>query len=291
MACRFFCVLIFPSFSRAELFGQPSTHNDSLFTPSLGRTKSFIALLPSGYDVTKRYPVLYLLHGLTGNYSNWISRTNLQKYAKPYALIIIMPDGENSWYVNSYTEARDRFEDYLIRDLPAYVEKKYSIDTTHRSIAGLSMGGYGALMLALRYPRRFFFAGGLSSAITVPRDIEAREKVGPLSMTIQGLKRVFGDNPNPFRSSHDVFRLYKNVSPDSLPYMYLAVGIQDHYLSFLPAHREFTDSLRAYGAAYEYHELPGKHNWEFWDREIQPLLKRLQEVLYDESPSRRSIPK
>ena len=93
------------------------------------------------------------------------------------------------------------------------------------------------------------------------------------------LRRAFGEKPNGFRNAHDVFVIYRQVPKDSLPYIYMAIGIQDGYRSFLPAHRAFTDLLRTYGAAYEYHETPGAHNWQFWGREVQPLLKRMREVL------------
>ena len=73
--------------------------------------------------------------------------------------------------------------------------------------------------------------------------------------------------------------LYRHVPPASVPYIYLSIGTQDGYRDFLPAHRELTDLLRAHGIPYEYHELPGEHNWYFWDQEIRPLLQRLQDIL------------
>jgi len=257
---------------------QPVVRVDSFFMPSLGRTKKLAVLLPPKYDPAKRYPVLYLLHGYTGRYDDWLTRTNLKDYVKDLPLIIVMPDGENSWYVNMAVEPNDRFEDYMVDDIPHYVQKLYSIDTTRQGIAGLSMGGYGALMLGLRHPSRYGFVGSLSGAITFPRGMNDTSRPAERSL-IPSLKRAFGDKPNTFRSDHDVFLLFRQTSKNSLPYIYMAIGIQDGYRTFLPGHRAFTDLLRTYGAAYEYHETQGAHNWQFWDREIQPLLARMREVL------------
>jgi S-formylglutathione hydrolase FrmB len=251
---------------------------DSLYMPSLGRTMKISVLLPSNYDSSRHYPVLYLLHGYSGNNADWSTRTKLSVYVKGMPLIVVMPDAENSWYVDSYTEPRDKFEDYIVNDVPYYIRRLYSVDTTRQAIAGLSMGGYGALVLALRHPGEFRFAGSLSGALSIPRAVNdsSRQPEGALAPS---LRKAFGEQQNDFRNEHDVFFLYREVPRDSFPYLYMATGIQDGYRTFLPAQRAFTDLLRNYGAPYEYHEVPGGHDWQLWDREIQPLLKRLREVL------------
>lgn len=259
-------------------YAQSVVRVDSFYMPSLGRTKKLSILLPSKYDPAKRYPVLYLLHGYTGGHEDWLMRTKVRDYARDLPLIIVMPDGENSWYVNSMTEPNDRFEDYMVGDIPRYIQKLYSIDTTRQGIAGLSMGGYGALMLGLRHPSRYRFVGSLSGAITFPRGMNDTSRAAERSL-VPSLRRAFGEKPGSFRGSHDAFLLYRQITKDSLPYIYMAIGIQDGYRTFLPGHRAFTDLLRTYGAAYEYHETPGGHNWQFWDKEIQPLLLRMREVL------------
>jgi len=251
---------------------------DSLYMPSLGRTMKVSVLLPSEYDSSWHYPVLYLLHGYGGNSDDWTARTGLPLYVKGMPLIVVMPDAENSWYVNSYTEPRDRFEDYIVKDVPYYIRRMYSVDTSRQAIAGLSMGGYGALVLALRHPSEFHFAGSLSGALSVPRAVNDTSR-RPEGALVPSLRKAFGDRPNESRNDHDVFFLYREVPRDSFPYLYMAIGIQDAYRRFLPAHRAFTDILRNYGASYEYHEVPGGHDWQFWAREIQPMLKRLREVL------------
>jgi S-formylglutathione hydrolase FrmB len=251
---------------------------DSFYMPSLGRTKRLSILLPAQYNPRSRYPVLYLLHGYTGGNQDWLSRTKLREYVRGIPLIVVMPDAENSWYVNSALEPGGRFEDYLVKDIPQYMNKMYSIDTTRQGIAGLSMGGYGAVMLALKHPSRYRFAGSLSGAIAFPRGMNDTTRA-PERALFPSLRQAFGETPGNARNAGDVFLLYRQTAKDSLPYLYLAIGTQDGYKSFLPAHRAFTDLLRSYNAAYEYHETAGGHSWQYWDREIQPLLQRMREVL------------
>lgn len=246
--------------------------------PSLGRTKQLSVIVPSRYTPATRYAVLYVLHGYTGSHRDWLARTRLLDYVREMPLIVIMPDAEYSWYVNSATVGHDRFEDYLVHDIPGYVNKMYSVDTTRQGVAGLSMGGYGAVMLALRHPRQFRFAASLSGAISFPRGLNDTTRA-PERALFPSLLTAFGGQSGNNSVTGDLFQLYRQTSKDSLPYLYFVMGTQDGCRSFLPAHRAFTDLLRAYGAAYEYHETPGGHNWQHWDREIQPILRRMREVL------------
>ena len=271
-------VFVFMLFFELQAFAQPLVRVDSFFMPSLGRTKKLSVLLPANYDPLKRYPVLYLLHGFTGVHEDWWKRTKLQQYVKDIPMIVVMPDAENSWYVDSFTEPNEQFETYLVKDIPHYVQTMYSVDSTRQGIAGLSMGGFGALMLGLRHPSHFEFVGSLSGAIAFPRGMNDTTRPAERAL-LPSLKRVFGEKTSGFRNAHDVFLLYRQTSKDSLPYIYMAIGIQDGYRTFLPANRAFTDLLRTYGAAYEYHETQGGHNWQFWDNEIQPLIIRMRAVL------------
>jgi S-formylglutathione hydrolase FrmB len=133
-------------------------------------------------------------------------------------------------------------------------------------------------MLALKHPARFQFAGSLSGAITIPRAINDTSRPAERALN-PSVRRAFGEQQNGFSQAHDVFFLYRQKARDSLPYLYLVTGIHDGFRGFLPAHRAFTDLLRTYGAAYEYHETPGAHNWQYWDREIQSLIRRMREIL------------
>jgi enterochelin esterase family protein len=262
-------------------FSQPTLILDSLYSNSLGRTKSISVFLPDHYDVRQKYPTLYLLHGFGGNHTNWSQRTQLVDYLKNIPLIVVMPDAENSWYVNSPFKTQDRFEDYLVTDIPRYIQENYSVDTSRQAIAGLSMGGYGALVIALRHPHRFQFVGALSGALTFTRELD--DTTHPIGRLIAAsLKRMNSQTTadlRAFNHEHDVFELFALHKRDTTQYFYLTVGIQDSFREFLPIHRELTDSLRAWNIPFEYHEMPGGHTWKFWDREIQPMLKRMRIVM------------
>jgi S-formylglutathione hydrolase FrmB len=270
----FLCLIFFCS----DLPAQSIARVDSFYMPSLGRTKKLSVLIPAKYDPRVHYPVLYLLHGYSGGYDNWGSKTKIAEYVRDIPMIVVMPDGENSWYVNSAMEPSDRFEDYIVNDLPNYIQKAYSIDTTKQGIAGLSMGGYGALVLALRHPAKYRFAGSLSGAIAFPRGMTDTTRQ-PEHSLLPSLKHAFGEKSGASRSAYDLFLLSRQTSKESMPYIYMAMGTLDNYRSFLPAHRALTDLLRGAGVSYEYHETPGGHSWQYWDTEIQPLLKRMREVL------------
>lgn len=259
-------------------WSQSSVRVDSFYAPSLGRIKSVSVFLPQPYNPRVRYPVLYLLHGYSGDHANWASLTKLGTYVGKLPLIVVMPDAENSWYVNSSTVAQDRFEDYIMKDLPGSIQQQYSVDTTKQAIAGLSMGGYGAIMLALKHPARFRFAGSLSGALSYPRAMGDTLRT-PGRNLLPSLRRAFGERDVDFQKRHDVMLLAQEAARDSLPYLYFVIGTSDGFRDFLPAHRALTDQLRASGAHYEYHETPGGHNWQYWDREIQPLLSRMKSVL------------
>jgi putative tributyrin esterase len=262
----------------SDLPAQSITRVDSFYMPSLGRTKKLSVLMPAKYDPRIHYPVLYLLHGYSGGTDNWVTKTKVAEYVRDVPMIVVMPDGENSWYVNSAMEPNDRFEDYMVNDLPHYIQKAYSVDTTRQGIAGLSMGGYGALVLALRHPAQYRFAGSLSGAIAFPRGMNDTTRQPERSL-LPSLRHAFGEKSGPARTTYDLFLLCRQISKEAMPYIYMAMGTQDGYRSFLPAHRALTDLLRGAGDAYEYHETPGGHSWQYWDTEIQPLLKKMREVL------------
>jgi len=152
-----------------------SRAQDAVFhSPSLNRDVHYLVLVPHDYGNGRSFPVLYLLHGLYGDYKNWDSRTGLERYAKTLPFLIVMPDADDGWYTNSVTVPGDRFEDYIAKDLVSEIDAKYRTirERRARAIAGLSMGGYGAVKLALRYPELFAFAASLSGALNAPRDLD-----------------------------------------------------------------------------------------------------------------------
>jgi putative tributyrin esterase len=283
-----FCGGMFLCFSIFTLnsFAQQRLQFISFYSKDVHDTMRVRVLLPANYKPTLRYPVLFLLHGYGGDETDWTTKTGIENYTADLSLIIIMPEAKNSWYVNSKTISEARYEDYIVDELPKYINSVYRLDTTREAIAGLSMGGYGALMLALRHPQKYIFAGDLSGAITIPGVIDSvmahphMPIPGQQGAIYPSILKAFGDTDKKFRDEHNVFALLQRERDSSIPYIYCVVGIQDGYKSFLPAHREFTNLLYEYGKMYEYHEIPGEHDWKFWDEEIQPLLARMSIVMH-----------
>jgi putative tributyrin esterase len=234
---------------------------------ALNRTMKYIALLPTGYERSrKNYPVLYLLHGWNGDFTNWTKLTSLSVLAQNVEFIIVTPDAQNSWYVDSATVAEDRFQKYVVSDLIEEVDARFRTIAAAegRAIAGLSMGGYGAVVLSLKNPEKFAFAGSISGAFDGPSGAE--NLMPELSPSIE---QAYGGQANSIRTENDVYRLAKLANPKLTPYFYVACGSSD---PFLAVNRDLAEVLGTNQMRYEYHEFPGAHTWEFWDYSLPMLL-------------------
>src|SRR5581483_6227000 len=135
------------------------------------QSKLINATLPYNVILPPGYRVLYLLHGWGGHYTDWLTRTNIADYAAQYRMIIVMPEGNDSWYIDGAAGINDKYESYILKELMPDVDKRYrTIQSRYgRAIAGLSMGGYGAIKFGLKYPATFVFAGSMSGAFGVTR--------------------------------------------------------------------------------------------------------------------------
>jgi len=223
-------------------------------------------LLPADYETSgRRYPVLYLLHGYGGAYDNWLTRTNLAAYTAGLPLIVVMPDAGNSWYVDNATDTVQKFQHYIGQDVVAYIDSHFRTMpfAAARYIAGLSMGGYGAVLLPLKYPNRWSLAASFSGAVAMTRDADS-----------PGMNEVFGPPNAPSRDSTDVPGLLKRMDPKSLPYFYLDCGTGDRLIQ---GNRDVTAILADRGIPYEYHETRGVHDWEYWNRRIPVVLQLVAE--------------
>lgn len=257
-------------FLLAASAGAQTVRVDTADAPSIGHRVEYRVVLPPAYDSTRRYPVLWLLHGYGGGDQDWLRNSGLLRDLGTRELIVVLPGVGNSWYVNAVNGGA-RWEDFMTRDLPVAVRARYAIDTLHQAVAGLSMGGYGAMMLALRHPGRYRAAGALSGAISVTH---LAEPAHPPEEELH-IDSVFGARGSAERDAYDVLRLVHVRSAPQLPYFYLAIGTRDAYTTFLPANRAFTDSLRTRGTEYEYHEVPGGHSWRLWDAQLAPMLESI----------------
>jgi putative tributyrin esterase len=237
-------------------------------------TLPYNVILPTGYETSKttRYPVLYLLHGLTGHYSDWTARTNVADYAAAYRMIVVMPEGNDSWYIDSANVPTIKYESYILKELIPDVQQRYrTIEARYgRSIAGLSMGGYGAIKFGLKSPFTFVFAASMSGAFVVPR---LAEKDTPESWA-ESLK-VFGPVGRETRRANDLFEIVEKLTParvSSLPYFYFDCGTEDSPLIF-SSNRALAALMLEKKIAHEFRQLPGDHSWAYWDRQVQDILK------------------
>ncbi len=247
----------------------------------LGASVSYNVVLPPDYAQSPgtRYPVLYLLHGLSDHYSTWVLRTNLVDHATPYRLIVVTPEGNNGWYTDSATVPADRYESYLLEELIPHAQSRYCTleEGYARGVAGLSMGGYGALKLALKHPQDFAFAASMSGALGAAR--YAEKDGGGWPLVWQSVSQAFGPEDSPTRAGNDLFALVRGLSPDrlrGLPYLYLDCGTED---GLVESNLAFAGLLLEKKIPHEYRQEPGVHNWERWDRQIREVLEQAAQKL------------
>jgi len=244
----------------------------------VGQTLPYNVVLPPLYDApgsrAVKYPVLYLLHGLGGDSGNWVSdRAHLAAHAAAYRFIIVTPEGKNGWYTDSATVPADKFETYILEELIPDVERRFRALTTRdaRAVAGLSMGGYGALKFGVKYPERFALAASLSGAFDAATwDHNDPELVAFVKPSIG---RVYGAPDSPTRAANDLSKLINALSPErikALPFIYLDCGTEDFLIN---SNRAMSALLLKRKIPHEFRQLPGRHNWPYWDAQVQEVLK------------------
>jgi putative tributyrin esterase len=273
-----FLLLLLPLAVQAQR--DPPVEVVELKSALLGRSISYRVLYPIQYykadNQAKRFPVLYLLHGLTGQSSNWIERTSVALYATHYDLFIVMVEGGNGWYTDSATVPADKYESYIVRELIPDVEKRFHVSQERggRAIAGLSMGGYGAFKFGLKYPEMFALVASMSGALDIA-SVTEKELSGPgiPATTRDSIMRTFGPANSQTRGANDIFKLVREATSDriaSLPYFYFDCGTEDFLFK---SNRDFVALLVERKILHEYRQLPGSHNWQYWDRQIKEILR------------------
>ena len=236
---------------------------------ALNRDMQYRAVLPAGTAQKQPLPVLYLLHGGGGGFHDWSNYSDVAALAEK-GWVVVMPEGNSSYYVNAFEPAQDRYEDYMVQDLIADVESRLPVNRgrDHRAIGGVSMGGFGAVMLALKHPALFSFVIGISSAIDVP----GRPFSPKRPMQYYQHRRVFGPWGSDHRRNNDPFVLAREADPKLAMYFYLSCGDQE---GLLPSNRQFAALLKERGYSYEFHVVHGGHNWEQWNARIPEWSKSM----------------
>ena len=259
----------------AAVLSKPRIETVELQSKLVNKTLPYNVILPADYNTssTTRYPVLYLLHGLTGHYSDWVARTNIADYAAQYRMIVVTPEGNDGWYTDSAIVVTDKYETYILRELIPDVQQRYrTIEARYgRGIAGLSMGGYGSLKFGLKSPSTFIFAGSMSGALGVARFTEKETTASGWGTSLQ----LFGAADSETRKANDLFQIINQLSPariSALPFFYFDCGTEDSPLIF-PYNRELAVLMSEKKIAHEYRELPGDHSWGYWDKQVQEVLR------------------
>lgn len=206
-------------------------------------------------------PVLYLLHGLSDDDGMWLRSTSISRYAEELGLAVVMPQVHRSFYTDLPGEA-GRYWTFLTEELPAVVRSFFRVSERREDtfVAGLSMGGYGALRWALREPSRFAAAAGLSSVADLPALAAEPSRAG-LFETVLGGTTVPDDA--------DLFHLAREVDPAAAPRLFICCGTED---ALIDGNRRLADLLRTRGFDVESVFGPGDHEWGYWDRMIQDVL-------------------
>jgi S-formylglutathione hydrolase FrmB len=262
-----------------------TVESKNFFSTALAQEMPYEVVLPAGYSGSQqRYPVLYLLHGWQGDETNFVSLTHLVEDASAYKLIVVTPRAGNSWYVNSETRAKDRYADYVFQDLIAEVDAHYrTIASPHdRAVAGISMGGYGAMLFSLRHPGAFAFAASISGAFAGPSGIES-----VMPQLKPSTDEAFGAVGSTTRRQNDVDALIGVADHTQQPYFFLECGASDPLLS---SNRRVVEEFSSHGFAYEYHELPGAHTWPFWSGALPTMLEVLSKQMHVEPASAPGAP-
>ena len=284
------------------LFQQAGAVSEGHFrSAALGVEKRYVVWLPPGYATsTRRYPVIYLLHGLGGDENNWTRLGHADAAADKLALqaILIMPDGDDGFYANwitspdydkclhtprifsrvpedpkAYCVREARYEDYIVKDLLAHVDATYRTiaDRRARGIGGLSMGGFGALELAMRHPDRFGAAACHSGVdVLLPEDGDVKHwgrTVEPIGAQV---RRIFGTDVAHWRA-HDPAVLATRLKDGQLA-LYLDCGTEDGF-NLQASAQVLHDILDRAGVHHAFTLAPGRHDFSFWSARIGESLK------------------
>lgn len=241
-----------------------------LMSKELKKHTQVKVILPGDRDGEEPpYKTLWLLHGRTDDHTAWMRNTLIHRYAREYNLAVIMPNADKSWYTNTAYEMN--YFDYITKELPELCRRSFRTLSEKREdniIAGLSMGGYGALKAALTYPEQYGACISLSGAIDVTR--KGRPSY------INEWRSIFGfDIESPLElegSEHDLFALASKRKEEDkeIPRIYMWCGLED---SLLGANRLLDEHLTKLGTEHIYEESEGNHSWKWWDIHIQDGLR------------------
>ncbi len=214
-----------------------------------------VVVRPVKYSKSKRYPVLYLLHGFSGNYADWIKKdTDLNRFADDDQVIIVCPDGNfASWYMDSPEHKDLLYDTYLCKELVNWIDQHYTTINSRegRAITGLSMGGFGALHAAIKHPDIFGAVGSMSGGVDLRPFADAF-----------GIKAVLGEYKQyPQRwDENSIINMLYLIKPSSLAITFTC-GHEDF---FHDVNNDLDSKMWQMKIPHDYNVRPGGHTWEYW---------------------------
>lgn len=245
-----------------------STHAaivDTVSIPSkaMGKTFKCVVIMPDSYkqetDKSKAYPVVYLLHGYGGWYSNYITRLpDIVNYADRYQFIIVTPEGKDSWYIDSPVNDSMKFETYVGTEVPTWIDERYNTikKRTGRAITGLSMGGHGGLYLGWRHADLFGACGSMSGGVYLrpfPRNWQLMKRLGDTTSKAENWEK------------YSVINVIEEKPKDSLAII-IDCGSGDFFFDVNNALHAKMEKLKI---PHDYIVRPGEHNWAYWRNALQ----------------------
>jgi len=232
------------------------------YSVSMKKTIKAVVVIPDSYANTQAFPVVYLLHGYSGKYSDWaIKAKGFEIAVDLYQIIIVCPDGNNSWYWDSPVDSAFKYETYVSKELVDWIDNKYKTikDRKGRAITGLSMGGHGALYLALKHQDVFGAAGSMSGGVDIrpfPNNWDMALRLGKYS-----------EHPDNWEKN-TVINMLHLLKPNSLSLL-IDCGTEDF---FYKVNENLHQQLLYRNISHDYITRPGAHNWNYWLNAIQYQL-------------------
>ena len=247
------------------------------FSRALQKATAACVILPET-QTDGPFPVFYLLHGLSDDHTMWQRRTSIERYVQDLPLIVVMPDGGRGFYCDA--EQGMAWETAIVRDLIAFVDKMFPTlaERDGRCVGGLSMGGYGAAKLALKFPQIFCSATSHSGALGFAHQRLGKE---PNDAFAAEFTRVIGTDAA--GGQNDLYALARGLDLSQRPALSIDCGTEDFLLN---QNRNFHTYLDEIGFEHLYQEFPGDHSWSYWDLHVQAALQfHLRSLRLPEAPS------
>lgn len=214
-------------------------------------------------------PVLYLLHGLGDNHAAWARYTGIERYARLKGVAVVMPEVQRSFY-RDMAHGLAYFT-YIVEELPALCGKMFHLSRRREDsyVAGLSMGGYGALKCGLAYPERYRGCASFSGAVDIVRVLEEHHSEEYLRelQAVLGMDLIIGEGDNLLLLANKVAKLPQTERPD----IFLTCGSDDFLREI---NLGFQQYLRSIPMEFAYQEWPGEHDWDFWNESLRRVLER-----------------